>query len=392
MHRAQLRAQAHCQRELARRSIHSCAVAHSYHLMTHSLLDPLTIRSVTFRNRIGVSPMCQYSSVDGFATDWHLVHLGSRAIGGAGLVFTEAAAVTAQGRISPHDLGIWSDAHVEYLSRITRYVHEQGAIAGIQLAHAGRKASTDAPWRGGGPLDEASGGWRPIVAPSPLPFSSAQQVPHALTRPEIVSLIDAFRDAAARALAAGFRVIELHAAHGYLVHEFLSPLSNQRDDEYGGSFENRTRLLVEMTTAVRTVWPVHLPLMVRVSATDWIDGGWDIEQTIALARVLAPLGVDLIDCSSGGILPGAKIPVGPGYQVQFAERVRREGGVPSAAVGLITDAGQADDIVRTGKADMVLLAREMLRDPYWPMHATAALGGTFEWPPQYERAAQGPRK
>ena len=360
--------------------------------MIHSLLDPLTIRSVTFRNRIGVSPMCQYSSVDGFATDWHLVHLGSRAVGGAGLVVTEAAAVTPQGRISPHDLGIWSDEHVQALSRITRYVHEQGAVAGVQLAHAGRKASTDAPWRGGGPLDEADGGWRPIVAPSAIPFSERHQVPHALDVGGIAAVVNAFREAAARALAAGFRVIELHGAHGYLLHEFLSPLTNHRTDDYGGSFESRIRLLIEVTQAVRSVWPADLPLMVRLSGTDWVEGGWDIEQTVLLAKVLAPLGVDLIDCSSGGVVPGARIPIGPGYQVPLAERVRRDGKILSAAVGMITEPAQADEIIRGGRADMVLLAREMLRDPYWPMHATLALGGQFAWPPQYERATPRPAK
>ena len=354
--------------------------------MSASLHEPLTLRGVTMRNRIGVSPMCEYSSVDGFATDWHLVHLGSRAVGGAGLVFTEATAVTADGRISPSDLGIYRDEHVNMLARITRFIRDQGAVPGIQLAHAGRKASTDAPWRGGVPLTPAEQGWSPIVAPSAVPFSERSLVPQALDASGLASVVDAFRTAATRALDAGFKVIELHAAHGYLLHEFLSPLSNHRTDAYGGSFDNRVRLLLEITTAVRHKWPDSLPLFVRVSGTDWVPGGWDVEQSIELARLLIPLGVDLIDCSSGGIVPGAKIPVGPGYQVAIAERIKREAGMATAAVGLITDAQQADAIVRSGQADMVLLAREMLRDPYWPLHAAKVLGANVTWPVQYQRA------
>ena len=354
--------------------------------MSVSLYEPLTLRGVTIRNRIGVSPMCEYSSVDGFANDWHVVHLGSRAVGGAGLVMTEATAVTADGRISPFDLGLYRDEHVDVLSRIMRFISEQAAVPGMQLAHAGRKASHDAPWRGGKALTPAEGGWTPIWAPSAIPFSERTQVPRALDLAGITGVIDAFRDAARRALAAGVKVIELHGAHGYLLHEFLSPLSNHRTDDYGGSFENRIRLTVEVTDAVRTVWPDSLPLLVRVSGTDWVPGGWDLEQSIELARVLVPRGVDLVDCSSGGNVPGAAIPLGPGYQVKFAERIRREARVATAAVGLITDAAQANAIVQNGQADMVFLARQLLRDPYWPLHAAKALGADVTWPSQYLRA------
>ncbi|HET7186512.1 MAG TPA: NADH:flavin oxidoreductase/NADH oxidase [Gemmatimonadaceae bacterium] len=354
--------------------------------MSISLYEPLTLRGVTMRNRIGVSPMCEYSSIDGFADDWHLVHLGSRAVGGAGLVIAEATGVTADGRISPFDLGIYLDEHVEMLSRIARFITAQGAVPGMQLSHAGRKASTDAPWRGGKPLSPDEGGWRPIHAPSALAFSDRSPVPEALDRDGIARVAAAFRDAARRALAAGFQVIELHGAHGYLLHEFLSPLSNHRTDEYGGSFENRIRLFVEVTDAVRSVWPESLPLLARFSGTDWVPGGWDVEQSIQLARELAARGVDLIDCSSGGIVPGVKIPVGPGYQVELAERIRRDTPIATAAVGLITDAAQAEDIVRSGKADMVFLARQLLRDPYWPLHAAKALGASVTWPVQYQRA------
>jgi 2,4-dienoyl-CoA reductase-like NADH-dependent reductase (Old Yellow Enzyme family) len=354
--------------------------------MSASLHEPLTLRGVTIRNRIGVSPMCEYSSVDGFANEWHLVHLGSRAVGGAGLVLSEATAVTADGRISPFDLGIYRDEHVDMLSRIARFVREQGAVPGMQLSHAGRKASTDAPWRGGRPLAPAAGGWSPIWAPSAAAFADRSQVPRALDAAGIAEVIAAFRVAATRALDAGMQVIELHGAHGYLLHEFLSPLSNQRTDRYGGSFENRIRLFVEVTEAVRTVWPDSLPLLARISGTDWVPGGWDIEQSVALARILAPLGVDLIDCSSGGIVPGVAIPFSPGYQVSLAERVRRDGGIATAAVGLITDAKQADAIVHAGQADMVFLARQLLRDPYWPLHSARSLGVKVSWPVQYQRA------
>lgn len=354
--------------------------------MAASLFESFTLRSVTIRNRIGVSPMCQYSGVDGFANDWHVVHLGSRAVGGSGLVIAEATAISPEGRISPYDLGLWRDDHVEMLSRITRFIDAQGAVPGIQLSHAGRKASVDAPWKGGQPLDPAEGGWSPIYAPSAVPFGSRSQVPVALDLAGIHRVIRDFRDAARRALDAGFQVIELHGAHGYLLHEFLSPLSNRRTDRYGGSFENRIRLFVEVTEAVRTVWPESLPLFVRLSATDWVEGGWDVEQSIELATVLKPLGVDLIDCSSGGIMPGVQIPVAPGYQVSLAERVRREARIPTAAVGLITSPVQGEAIVRDGQADMVLLARQFLRDPYWPLHAAPKLGATVTWPVQYQRA------
>ncbi len=354
--------------------------------MADSLFSPLTIRGITLRNRITVSPMCEYSSTDGFANDWHLVHLGSRAVGGAGLIITEATAVVPEGRISPEDLGIWKDEHIETLSRIAKFIREHGAVAGIQLAHAGRKASTAAPWNGGKAVSVAQGGWSPVFAPSAIAFADDYHTPVALDQPGIRRVVSAFADAARRSLDAGFQVIELHAAHGYLLHEFLSPLSNTRTDEYGGSFENRARLLCEVIEAVRAVWPDTLPLFVRISATDWVDGGWDIEQSVALARAIAPLGVDLIDCSTGGNVAKVRIPVGPGYQVPFAERVRKEAGVRTGAVGLITHAGQADEIVRDGKADLVLLAREELRDPYFPLHAAKELGAHIEWPKQYLRA------
>ncbi len=350
------------------------------------LFDPLQLRGVTFLNRIVVSPMCQYSSQDGHATDWHLVHLGSRAVGRAAAVIAEASAVTADGRISPADLGIWKDEHVEGLARIFRFVNSQGSVPGIQLAHAGRKASTAAPWLGGHPLSPENGGWTPLLAPSPVPFTSAHQVPQAMTREQIAGVIGAFVAAARRAHDAGAKVIELHAAHGYLIHEFLSPLSNHREDEYGGSFENRTRFLREIVTAVRRVWPDDLPLFVRISQTDWVEGGWTIEDSLALARGLQPLGVDLLDCSSGGNVADAKIPLGPGYQVPGAERIRREAGVATAAVGMITEPTQADQIIRGGQADLVVLAREFLRDPYFPLHAAPAVHQPIEWPLQYQRA------
>lgn len=351
------------------------------------LLDPLTIRGVSLRNRIVVSPMCQYSSVEGAANDWHVVHLGTRAVGGAGLVFTEAAAVTAAGRISPQDLGIWKDEHIQGLSALVKVIKANGAVPGIQLAHAGRKASVSRPWEGGQQLGLDRGGW-PTVAPSAVPFKPGERAPEALTAAGIRDAVQAFVAATARALTAGFEVIEIHAAHGYLVHEFLSPLSNQRTDGYGGSFDNRVRLLCEVAQAVRGSWPSNLPLFVRISATDWADGGWDIEQSIELARRLAPLGVDLVDCSSGGLVPGVRIPVAPGYQVGFAARVRRESGVASGAVGMITEPGQANEIIASGQADIVLLARQLLREPYWPLRAARELGATPAWPAQYLRAAE----
>ncbi|MEO8881742.1 MAG: NADPH dehydrogenase NamA [Gemmatimonadaceae bacterium] len=353
--------------------------------MADTLFSPLTIRGITLKNRIAVSPMCEYSSVDGFANDWHLVHLGSRAVGGAALVMTEATAVVPEGRISPDDLGIWKEEHVAMLSRITAFVAEHGAVPGIQLAHAGRKASMASSWKGGKLVSPADGGWQP-VAPSAIPFDDGYATPVALDISGIQDIVQAFAIAASRALDAGFQVIELHAAHGYLINEFLDPISNTRTDAYGGSFENRSRFLREIIAAVRAVWPEHLPLFTRISASDWIEGGWTVEDSVALARVLHPLGVDLIDCSSGGNVAKVRIPLGPGYQVPFAERVKKETGVPTGAVGLITDAKQADDIIREGKADIVSLAREELRDPYFPLHAAKELGVDVPWPKQYERA------
>jgi 2,4-dienoyl-CoA reductase-like NADH-dependent reductase (Old Yellow Enzyme family) len=331
--------------------------------------------------------MCQYSSEDGFATDWHLVHLGAFATGGAGLVLTEAAAVTPEGRISPHDLGIWDDAHIPMLRHITAFCRAQGAVMGIQLAHAGRKASTRRPWeQPAGAVPLAEGGWDNVMAPSAVPFAPTYPLPQELSLDGIAQVIASFRAAANRALAAGFQVVELHAAHGYLLHEFLSPLANARTDRYGGSFENRTRLLLEVTDAVRAVWPDELPLIVRISATDWADGGWTVDESVQLASLLKARGVDLIDCSSGGLAAHQQIAIGPGYQVPFAHRIRAETGVPTAAVGLITDAAQAEQVVADGSADVVLLARELLRNPRWPLMAAHALGASITWPPQYERA------
>jgi 2,4-dienoyl-CoA reductase-like NADH-dependent reductase (Old Yellow Enzyme family) len=351
-----------------------------------ALFDPITFRSLTLSNRILVSPMCEYSCEDGFANDWHLVHLGSRAVGGAGLVFTEATAVTPEGRISPEDLGLWSDRHAEPLARAVRFIHAQGRPAGIQLAHAGRKGSMRRPWDPPGAVLPADGGWTP-VGPTGTPFADSFAVPAALDTAALRAVVDAFRAATVRARDAGFDVAEIHAAHGYLVHEFLSPLSNTRTDDYGGSFDNRTRLCLEVVDGVRAVWPDRLPVFVRISATDWTDGGWDIDQSVELARRLRDRGVDLIDCSSGGNVSHATIPLAPGYQVPFAERIRREVGIPTGAVGLITDPRQADDIVSRGQADCVLLARELLRDPYWPLRAARELGQRIDWPAQYLRAA-----
>jgi 2,4-dienoyl-CoA reductase-like NADH-dependent reductase (Old Yellow Enzyme family) len=350
------------------------------------LFSKLRMRDVDFANRIVVSPMCQYSSVDGHANDWHFAHLASRAVGGAALVFTEAAAVTPEGRISPQDLGVWSEKHFEPLERIARFMENQGARAGIQLAHAGRKGSTYRPGAGHGAVPESAGGWRP-VAPSAIALSETYAKPDELTIDQIKSLQRAFATAAGRAAAAGFEVIEIHAAHGYLIHEFLSPFSNRRVDAYGGSFENRTRFLRECVEAVRRALSERCPLFVRVSATDWVEGGWDIDQSVELARLLLSLGVDLIDCSSGGNLEKAEIPIGPGYQTPFAERIRREANIATAAVGMITAPAQADQIIRNDQADLVLLAREMLRDPYWPMHAAQELEHVAPWPVQYLRAA-----
>jgi 2,4-dienoyl-CoA reductase-like NADH-dependent reductase (Old Yellow Enzyme family) len=349
------------------------------------LFEPLTVREVRLRNRIVVSPMCQYSSDDGFANDWHLVHLGSRAVGGASLVFTEATAVVPEGRISPEDLGIWKDEHVPALERIATFVSGQGAVPGMQLAHAGRKGSVARPWEGGQRLDESQGGWQ-VVAPSPLPFKPGDPPPRELDEAGIARVVRAFADGAERALRAGMRVLEIHAAHGYLLHEFLSPLSNQRTDRYGGPLENRMRLLLETARAIRARLPDRMPLFTRISATDWTESGFDIEEAVTVSRALKDEGVDLIDCSSGGNVPRAQIPTGPGYQVPFAERIRRDARVLTGAVGLLRSAWQADQVLRTGQADVVLLARELLRDPYWPLHAARKLGMTIPWPPQYERA------
>lgn len=351
------------------------------------LFDPLTIRDLQFANRVFVSPMCQYSSTDGLPNEWHLVHLGSRAVGGAGLVMTEATAVLPEGRISPQDLGIWSEDHVAPLRRIVDFVHEQGSIAGMQLAHAGRKASTRRPWESAGAVPESEGGWKNVMAPSAIAFAGNYPMPQALTLAGIQGIIAAFATAAYRACEAGFRVIEIHAAHGYLIHEFLSPLSNQRSDDYGGSFENRTRFLREIVQAVRRVWPSGAPLFVRISATDWVENGWDAEQSIALARDLKQLGVDLIDCSSGGSVPHALIPAAPGYQTPFAQRIRKEADIMTGAVGLITSPIQAEQIIATEEADAILMAREFLRDPYWPLRAARELNQPISWPVQYLRAA-----
>ncbi|MUG94232.1 oxidoreductase [Scytonema sp. UIC 10036] len=353
--------------------------------MAH-IFEPLTIGTVTFRNRIAVSPMCQYSSTDGYANDWHLVHLASRAVGGAGIVLTEAAAVEPRGRISPQDLGIWSDGHIEELTKIVTVIHNLGALAGIQLAHAGRKASTAPPWFERRILDESNGGWRPVVSSSANAFSENYPVPEALDILGIQEITTAFVQAAKRSIEAGFKVIEIHAAHGYLLHQFLSPLSNHREDDYGGSFENRTRLLREVVRSIRAVIPEGYPLWVRISATDWAENGWDIEQSIALADKLKSLGVDLIDCSSGGTLPNVKIPFEPGYQTQFASRIRNEANILTGAVGLITTAEQADHIIRTCQADIVLIGREFLRNPYWASDAAKKLGQDKVWPVQYDRA------
>ena len=349
------------------------------------LFSPLRLREVTLRNRVVVSPMCEYSSEDGFANDWHVVQLGSRAVGGAALVLTEAIAVTADGRISPQDLGIWQDAHVEQLARIARFCNAQGAQWGTQLAHAGRKASTKRPWEGSGAVEH--GGWTP-VAPGSAPFDPSYPVPRALDEDGIAQVIRAFADGARRTLDAGGTVLEIHGAHGYLLHQFLSPLVNARTDRWGGSFENRTRLAREVVRAVRGVWPERYPLFVRVSATDWVAGGWDVEQTVALARLLRDEGVDVIDCSSGGAVPvpAGTIPVGPLYQTPFAEQIRHEAGIATAAVGMIAEPADAEAIVAGGRADLVVLARELLRDPYWPLFAARALGAEAPWPRQYLRA------
>jgi 2,4-dienoyl-CoA reductase-like NADH-dependent reductase (Old Yellow Enzyme family) len=351
--------------------------------MSH-LFTPVTFRQVTARNRVFVSPMCQYSSEDGMPTDWHFVHLGARAVGGAGVVMMEATAVSPEGRISPWDMGIWSDAHADAMRRITRFVREQGAVPAIQLAHAGRKASTDRPWNGRDGLSPAEGGWEP-VAPSPVAFAESYVKPREMTPADVEKVVADFVAATRRSAAAGFEAVELHMAHGYLLHEFLSPLSNRRTDDYGGPLANRMRLPLRVAGAVREAWPARLPLFARLSCTDWAEGGWDLPQSVELARALKDAGVDLIDCSSGGLVPHQRITVGPGYQVPFAEAVRREAGVATGAVGMITGARQAEQVVAGGQADVVLIARELIRDPHWPLRAAAELGAEVEWPVQYAR-------
>ncbi len=351
--------------------------------METNLFAPQTFRGVTLRNRIAVSPMCQYSSDDGAATDWHLVHLGSRAVGGAALVMVEATGVEARGRISPGDMGIWAEKHVEAFLPITKFIRSQGAVPGIQLAHAGRKASTEIPWEGSGPVKD-NRAWT-TVGPSPIPFDTGYPAPEQLDIAGINNIKELFVQAAGRAIKAGFGLIEIHSAHGYLLHSFLSPLCNQRTDEYGGSFENRIRFLLETTQAVRSAMPADMPLFVRISCTDWAEGGWNIDESVELAKRLRDLGVDLIDCSSGAAVPHAKIPVGPGYQVPFAERIRKEAGIATGAVGMITEPQQANEIVSSGKADIVLLARQFLREPYWPQRAAKELNAECTWPVQYGR-------
>jgi 2,4-dienoyl-CoA reductase-like NADH-dependent reductase (Old Yellow Enzyme family) len=355
--------------------------------MNYMLLEPLEIRAVTFRNRIVVSPMCQYSSEDGFANDWHLVHLGSRAVGGAGAVILEASAVDPGGRISPQDLGIWKDAHIDSLSRIAAFIREQGSVAGIQIAHAGRKASTRRPWEAalGHTVHAAEGGWTP-VAPSPVPFQPDDPAPQELTKADIGCLVEAFAAAARRAHRAGFNLVEIHAAHGYLIHEFLSPLSNRRTDEYGGVFENRIRFALEVVEAVRAAWPETLPLWLRISATDWAEGGWNLDQSVELAKRVRAMGIDLIDSSSGGLTLDQKIELRPGYQVPFAARIRRGAEIATGAVGMITTPEQAEQILAEGQADVVLLAREFLREPYFPLRAAKQLGAKIPPPVQYGRA------
>ena len=364
---------------------HGCPsdAVHDRELPEADLFSPITIRGLTLRNRVVMSPMCQYCATEGYADDWHLVHLGSRAVGGTGLIVVEATAVTRDGRITRGDMGIWDDTHIEPLARIARFVRSQGAAAGIQLAHAGRKASCDLPWNGGASLKTPEeGGWT-VIGPSPIPFSEGDPVPVPLDEAGIDAVVDAFEAAAVRALAAGFQVIEIHSAHGYLLHEFLSPLSNRRDDRWGGSLENRMRLLLRVATTIRRRMPDEMPLFVRISATDWADGGWDADQSVQLACRLKALGVDLIDVSSGALVPKARIPVAKGYQVPFARRIRDETGILTGAVGMITEPSHADEIITGGDADLVFLAREFLRQPYWTLRAQQELGATPTWPTQY---------
>lgn len=353
--------------------------------MMSKLFSTLTIKDVKFKNRIVISPMCQYSAVDGFASDWHLVHLGSRAVGGAALIIQEATSVSPEGRITPGDLGLYRDEHIEKLKSITKFIHEQGALAGIQLAHAGRKASCAVPWIGSHQLKEKEDGWK-TFAPSGIAFNPGDDVPQVLENNDILNIIADFMAAAQRALNAGYKVVEIHAAHGYLVHQFLSPLSNHRTDNYGGSFQNRIRLLLEIVKAIQTVWPQNLPLFVRISATDWVEGGWNINEAVQLSSILKKAGVDLIDCSSGGLVPYAKIPWRPGYQVAFAERIKKEAGILTSAVGLITEVEQAEHILKKGEADLIFLGRESLRKPYFALKAADLLGDEIDWPLQYLRA------
>lgn len=354
--------------------------------MKSLLFSPLKIRDLEFRNRIFVSPMCQYSAIEGVPQPWHMVHLGSRAVGGAALVMAEATSVSPVGRISPADTGIWNQEQVTAWKPIVKFIRDQGAVPAIQLAHAGRKASTAAPWNGDGAIDPSQGGWE-TIAPSPIAFNNEYTTPREIAASEIPKLVEEFTAAARRSLEAGFQVAELHMAHGYLMHEFLSPLSNQRKDDYGGSLENRMRFPLAVARAVRAVWPENLPVFARISATDWVQGGWDIEQSVAFARELKKIGIDLVDSSSGGTTPDAKIPVAPGYQVPLAERIRKESGIMTGAVGMITRAEHAEEILANGRADVIFLARELLRDPYWPLHVAPALRAKGPWPVQYDRAA-----
>ena len=372
------------------RSSHGCPAGadHDREVPEIDLLAPATFRGVTLRNRIVMSPMCQYSAVEGMANDWHLVHLGSRAAGGVSLVMVEATAVTRDGRISPGDMGIWSDEHIEPLARIARFVESQGAVPSIQLAHAGRKASCDVPWRGGAPLAPEDGGWRPVYGPSPIQFDERSPVPTPLDTSGIDSIVGAFESAARRSIEAGFKLLETHAAHGYLLHEFLSPISNQRTDEYGGSLDNRMRLVLRVAEQLRRLMPDEMPLFTRISASDWAEEGWDVEQSVVLARELKVRGVDLIDVSSGALIPTARIPVAKGYQVPFARRIREEANIATGAVGLITEARYANEIITGGDADLVFLARELLREPYWAIKAQHELGDEPTWPTQYGYAVK----
>ncbi len=349
------------------------------------LFSSIQIKNVVLKNRIVVSPMCEYSSIDGFANNWHLVHLGSRAVGGAGLIITEATAVSPEGRISIADLGIWKDEHKAKLKEIVDFIHENGSVAGVQLAHAGRKASFDIPWENPAQVDKDKGGWD-TVAPSAIQFNPKDTMPIALDATGIEKVKSDFKAATKRALDVGFSVVEVHAAHGYLLHQFLSPLSNQRNDEYGGRFENRIRLLLEVVAAVKEVWPSENPLFVRISATDWVEGGWNEEESVELAKILKEKGVDVIDTSTGGLSRAQQIPVAPGYQIRFAEEIKKQTGILTGAVGLITEARQAEDVLKQNQADLVFMARELLRNPYFPLHAAKQLNVDTEWPSQYERA------